>query len=161
MAGASLRGMLGNRMQAEFAATEDVTRAVAITGVWVPTAALLNYCGAGGYVSDVSQPEKNKIASKSQISRFVPAFQVAHEVPIDQNMGKKQKKLQNLRIHLEHRNFVLEILYQTIPVNVRIPNRNLVFGLRVSETLCIQCCFRIHDSEALNPYSWTILSFAI
>jgi len=60
VAGASLRGMLGNRMQAEFAATEDVTRAVAITGVWVPTAALLNYCGACGYVSDVSQPEKKQ-----------------------------------------------------------------------------------------------------
>jgi DNA/RNA endonuclease YhcR with UshA esterase domain len=97
VAGASLRGMLGNRMQAEFAATEDVTGAVAITGMWVPTAALLNYCGAGGYVSDVSQPEKNKIASRSHISRFVPAFQVAHEVPIDQNTGKKQKtsKLKN------------------------------------------------------------------
>jgi hypothetical protein len=60
VAGASLRGMLGNRMQAEFAVAEDVTGAVAITGLWVQTAALLNYCGAGGYVSEVSQPEKTR-----------------------------------------------------------------------------------------------------
>lgn len=46
--GARLRGMLGSRRQGEFVATEDVAGAVAIAGVWVPTATLLNYCGAGG-----------------------------------------------------------------------------------------------------------------
>jgi len=48
MAGARLRGMLGSRTQVEFVAMEDVTGAVAIAGVWVPTATLLNYCGACG-----------------------------------------------------------------------------------------------------------------
>jgi len=48
VAGARLRGMLGSRTQGEFVATEDVTGAVAIARVWVPTATLLNYCGAGG-----------------------------------------------------------------------------------------------------------------
>ena len=48
VAGARLRGMLGSRTQGEFVATEDVTGAVAIARVWVPTATVLNYCGAGG-----------------------------------------------------------------------------------------------------------------
>ena len=53
---------------------------------------------------------------------------------------QKKKELQNLRIHLEHRDFVLVILHQIISYKSScIPNRNSVFGREFQ----IHCAFSV------------------
>lgn len=56
------------------------------------------------------------------------------------NWPKYQKKLQNLWIHLEHRDFVVVILYQNISYkSFCLPNRNSVFGREFQ----IHCAFSV------------------
>jgi hypothetical protein len=94
VAGARLRGMLGSRRQGEFVATEDVAGAVAIAGVWVPTATLLNYCGAGGCQRCFWAWEKQESQQESYLT-VCCSLSGAHEVLIDQNTKKKTSKLMN------------------------------------------------------------------
>jgi hypothetical protein len=91
-------------------------------------------------VSDVSEPEKNKKASSSHISRCVPAFQIAHEAQIDQNT--KKKRTSKLKNSFGAQGFCFShIVSNYFLKSSCIPNRNSGFGREFQKHCAVSVVF--------------------